>query len=275
MKEQMQLNGQKIVSETTELKQNDLITLLAVKNRFIYHLCAGLAPQAASASQESTYSVTTNCPPISASIQPSSNEILKKVLRAYECSICCDTMAYSINLSPCGDTFCASCILDWKNSNFSKSNLLCPMCQTGPCSLPQSMPNRLNDSVVRGIFEGGAIPPPDPQNTVLHLLPPSEKEVWEQRVAQGLADWNAFVASSSRPTLSPPPPVSNLINLTSSSITGTIRNSSNKIKERKLNIVSSGFHLPSASGDVVDLTDNISVEPPKKNESPANFLPVT
>ena len=74
-------------------------------------------------------------------------ELIKGLLTQYECSICFDTMAGACNLSPCGDSFCFSCIEDW-----AKNHNTCPLC-SGNFQLKFVVPSKVIDNAVREILK--------------------------------------------------------------------------------------------------------------------------
>lgn len=76
----------------------------------------------------------------------SSSCIRSNLLRQFECSICYDTLACAVCLSPCGDNFCYVCIADWYSKNSQ-----CPICQS-PFRLSRVVPNRLTESIIREVL---------------------------------------------------------------------------------------------------------------------------
>lgn len=129
------------------------------------------APKPVAASTATSTAGKTN------STTDSSHDVINKLIRQYECSICYETMACAFSLSPCGDSFCYTCISDW-----SEKNNCCPMCQSA-FNLSNSMLNKIVDNGIREIL-----------STDKDML----KE-WEDRVTEGLSAWKKSLQQ-------PPPP---------------------------------------------------------------------
>lgn len=100
------------------------------------------------------------------------NEVIKNVLRQYECAICYETMACAVSLTPCGDTFCFGCILEW-----SAHNSTCPSCN-GQFDLAGAIPNRVTDNAVREVLKDET----------------EDLEAWEKRCAEGTEARKKFLA---------------------------------------------------------------------------------
>jgi hypothetical protein len=105
-------------------------------------------------------------PPSAQTGQDATKNLLKKLLRQYECSICYETMACSFSLSPCGDSFCYTCIKDW-----SEAATKCPLCQE-TFELKNSLPSKLSDNTIRDILSNDE----------------AELKAWESRCSEGLAN---------------------------------------------------------------------------------------
>jgi hypothetical protein len=100
--------------------------------------------------------------------------VVKKLLRQYECSICMETLAGAVSLSPCGCCFCYVCVADWVDGHNAKKGKAatsesqytaqCPHCNA-EFSLLNALPNRVLDNAAREIL--------------LNL--PEELKEWEER----------------------------------------------------------------------------------------------
>lgn len=103
----------------------------------------------------------------------SSSCIRSNLLRQFECSICYDTLACAVCLSPCGDNFCYVCIADWYSKNSQ-----CPICQS-PFRLSRVVPNRLTESIIREVLS---------LNDSSSGSSSSEEDLrqWEMRVQHGV-----------------------------------------------------------------------------------------
>jgi Ring finger domain len=139
--------------------------------------------QADSASSSSSSSSSSSTSKIEVAAAPS----YAKLEAHYECSICCDTMACSHSLSPCGDVFCYSCIADW-----AKKNKNCPLCSVD-FDLKAALPNRSMDSIIREVLTA------DPDKLVLFG--------WEDRVLQGINRKKGIKHVPLKPPPTPPAPV--------------------------------------------------------------------
>lgn len=107
-------------------------------------------------------------------------DIVKKLLRQYECAICYETIACASSVHPCGDSFCLVCIADWAAQNkagatSSSSSAVaanvessCPYCQA-KFTMSNVNPNRLADNAIRVILQDV----------------PEELSAWEERLQQG------------------------------------------------------------------------------------------
>lgn len=109
-------------------------------------------------------------------------DVVKKLLRQYECSICFETLAGAVSLSPCGCCFCYACAADWVDGHNAKKggkgtssstadpsgqySAQCPHC-AAQFSLLEALPNRVLDNAIREIL--------------LNL--PEELQEWEERAA--------------------------------------------------------------------------------------------
>jgi len=109
----------------------------------------------------------------STSSSSSSSCIRSNLLRQFECSICYDTLACAVCLSPCGDNFCYVCIADWYSKNSQ-----CPICQS-PFRLSRVVPNRLTESIIREVLS---------LNDSSSSGSSSEEDLrqWEMRVQHGV-----------------------------------------------------------------------------------------
>jgi pSer/pThr/pTyr-binding forkhead associated (FHA) protein len=95
----------------------------------------------------------------------------KAIQEHLECVICCNLMAFSHSLSPCGDSYCYECILSWS----CKKNT-CPTCQSD-FLMATTVPNRRLDNIIREVLEEQKISGSDKED--------AELLSWEQRVSQG------------------------------------------------------------------------------------------
>jgi hypothetical protein len=87
--------------------------------------------------------------------------VVKKLLRQYECSICMETLAGAVSLSPCGCCFCYVCVADWVDGHNAKKGKAatseslytaqCPHCNA-EFSLLNALPNRVLDNAAREIL---------------------------------------------------------------------------------------------------------------------------
>ena len=93
-------------------------------------------------------------------------ETAAKLESHYECSICFCPMACCHSISPCGHSFCYSCIADWASKHKT-----CPFC-LGPFLMQNSLPNITIEGIIREILTM------DPN--------PDSLASWEERAREGL-----------------------------------------------------------------------------------------
>lgn len=105
------------------------------------------------------------------------SNIIKGLLRQYECAICYETMACACNLAPCGDSFCFTCIEDW-----AKQHSTCPLC-SGNFELKNCLPSKVVDNAVREILKNDK----------------DELSAWEARVDEGNKNRRDYLAKLSGP----------------------------------------------------------------------------
>ena len=105
------------------------------------------------------------------------SDIIKGLLRQYECAICFETMAGACNLSPCGDAFCFTCIEDWAQQHHT-----CPLC-SGDFDLKNVVTSKIVDNAVREILKNDK----------------PELDAWEARVAEGNTKRKEYLARSAAP----------------------------------------------------------------------------
>jgi hypothetical protein len=101
---------------------------------------------------------------------------IKQLLRQHECMICYDTTACTYALSPCGDTFCFTCIEEW-----SRKHNNCPHCNQ-KFDIKTAIPSKAIDSSIRTILQQDK----------------SMLEAWECRVGEGLAKVKEVLGSSTK-----------------------------------------------------------------------------
>jgi hypothetical protein len=104
---------------------------------------------------------------------------IEKILLNYECSICCDTIAYTTCLQSCGDCFCYACISDWATRNakptlsavgltVNSKKALCPLCQI-EFQIESSVSIKLMDNAIQELLVASNI----------------DLEYWESRCKEG------------------------------------------------------------------------------------------
>ncbi len=77
--------------------------------------------------------------------------LVNSLLQQYECGICFETMACAVSLSPCGDSFCFTCIASWA----AKQHTHCPFCN-GAFDIKHALPNRMVDHSAREVLKNDA-----------------------------------------------------------------------------------------------------------------------
>jgi hypothetical protein len=105
-----------------------------------------------SSSSSSSSSASSRANASSRAVTAAVTAIVKKLEEHYECSICCCPMAFGHNISPCGCSFCYSCIADWGTNHKN-----CPLCQK-TFSMKDSLPNRPIEGMIREILKTGNQP---------------------------------------------------------------------------------------------------------------------